>query len=148
MINAQNRLPLLLSIGLLLSLVITFFVPQLALAQVTSADLQGAGVQVSRGNLLDLLALVVRIASSVAGIIAFIYVLYAGFSYILSGGDAAKASKAVSMIMNAVIGLIIIALSYSIISFTISRIGSQSLPAATTNNATTGTGGAAAPVVR
>lgn len=108
------------------------FLPLSALAQVTGANLQTTGVQVSSGNLLDLIALVVRIASSIAGIIAFVYVLYAGFAYILSGGDAAKASKATAMIINAVIGIIIIALSYSIISFTISRIGSQSLPTATT----------------
>lgn len=50
----------------------------------------------------------------IAGALAVIYLLYAGILYITAGGDEAKATKARTGIVNAVIGIIIIVLAFVI----------------------------------
>lgn len=62
--------------------------------------------------------LVEKIASWVlyaGGAIAFIYLIYGGILYITAGGDAEKATKGRTAIINAVIGIIIIFLALVII---------------------------------
>ena len=49
------------------------------------------------------------------GAIAFIYLIYGGILYITAGGDAEKATKGRTAIINAVIGIIIIFLALVII---------------------------------
>lgn len=52
-----------------------------------------------------------------AGVIAVIIIIVAGFMYVTSSGDAAKVVKAKNAIMYAVIGLIIIIFAYVITGF-------------------------------
>lgn len=52
-----------------------------------------------------------------AGAIAIIYLIYGGILYITAGGDAEKATKGRTALINAVIGIIIIFLSLAIIRF-------------------------------
>jgi len=66
-------------------------------------------------NYLLTLARLVNIFLEWVGIIAFIFVLYGGFLYLTAGGDSAAAAKARGIIINAMIGLIIIFLSYILI---------------------------------
>lgn len=47
-------------------------------------------------------------------LVAVVYIIWAGFDYITSSGDPEKAQKARQKIINAVIGLIIIALAFAI----------------------------------
>ena len=54
---------------------------------------------------------------AIAGIVAVIFVVYGGISYITSAGDPNKAQKARQIIMYALIGLGIVALSFVITSF-------------------------------
>lgn len=51
------------------------------------------------------------------GAIAVIYLVYGGILYITAGGDAEKATKGRTAIVNAIIGIIIIALAYVIVQF-------------------------------
>jgi len=63
-------------------------------------------------------ALVARVANLfalLAGIIAFFYLVYIGILYIVSGGNADQAKKAQQGLINVIIGIIIIALSYVLI---------------------------------
>lgn len=53
----------------------------------------------------------------IAGVIAVIIIVVAGFMYVTSGGDAAKVVKAKNTIMSAVIGLVIIILAFVITGF-------------------------------
>jgi len=53
----------------------------------------------------------------VAGVIAVIVIIVAGFMYVTSGGDAAKVVKAKNAILYAVIGLVIIILAFVITGF-------------------------------
>ncbi len=55
------------------------------------------------------------------GLIAIIMVIYGGFLYLTSGGDDAAASKGRTVILYAIIGIVIILLSYAIVN-TVIRI--------------------------
>src|SRR5687768_6559619 len=47
-----------------------------------------------------------------AGVIAFIVVMYGGYLFLTAGGDTAAVSKARSTIIGAIIGIVIITMSY------------------------------------
>ncbi|MDR2063572.1 MAG: hypothetical protein LBQ02_02150 [Candidatus Nomurabacteria bacterium] len=53
----------------------------------------------------------------VVGIIGVMFVTYGGVLYILSGGDTTKATTAKTVIRYAVIGLVVVILSYAIVAF-------------------------------
>ncbi len=57
---------------------------------------------------------IINIVLYLAGALAVIYILYGGITYITAGGDEAKATKARTAIVNAVIGIIIILLAFVI----------------------------------
>lgn len=57
-----------------------------------------------------------QIIGIVGGALAFIYLLYSGVLYITANGNPDQAKKAQTGIINAVIGLVIIVLAYSIFS--------------------------------
>ncbi len=52
-----------------------------------------------------------------AGIIAVIYLVYGGLLYITAGGDAEKATKGRTALINAVIGIVIILLALVIVTW-------------------------------
>jgi hypothetical protein len=120
--------------------------PSLALAQVNLSDLSIH--LVPGGNLVDILGRLVGIALLWGGILAFIFILYGGFLYLTAGGDSAKTASATKTITNAVIGIVVIALSYALVQFVINQAGSlgtnqrPSITGGTTSNAgtTTNTG--------
>lgn len=53
----------------------------------------------------------------IAGVIAVIYLIYSGILYITAGGDADKATKGRTGVINAVIGIVIIVLALVIVSW-------------------------------
>lgn len=66
-------------------------------------------------------ASLVRMALSVAALVAVAFVLYGGFLYITSGGNADRAGKALETIINALVGLIIAILASTIVGFVAGR---------------------------
>lgn len=68
-------------------------------------------------QLLDIIAKVVNALLLFAGIIAVIYLIYGGLLYITAGGDAEKATKGRTAIINAVIGVVIILVALVILSY-------------------------------
>lgn len=67
--------------------------------------------------LLRVAARVVNIILLIAGILAVIYLVWAGIVYITAGGDTAKADKGRVGIVNALIGLVVIAAAFLLIRF-------------------------------
>lgn len=53
----------------------------------------------------------------IAGILVVIYLVYSGIQYITASGDATKATAARTGIVNAIIGIVIILIAFSIISW-------------------------------
>ena len=52
-----------------------------------------------------------------AGVIAVVYLVYGGILYITAGGDAEKATKGRTAVINAIIGIIIILLAIVIVNW-------------------------------
>ena len=62
---------------------------------------------------------IILIALGFLGIIFLVLTLVAGFQYMTSGGNQEKASKAMALLKNAVIGLLIVLAAWAITRFTI-----------------------------
>lgn len=54
---------------------------------------------------------------AVVAVIAFVYLIISGVNYITAGGDAEKATKARTGILNAIIGIVVVVLAYFILTF-------------------------------
>ena len=65
---------------------------------------------------------IIRSLLTFVGVILLLVLLYAGFLWMTAGGDSDKVKKARGMILNAVIGLVIIILSYAITDFVLARL--------------------------
>ncbi len=63
----------------------------------------------------DQVSIVIRILLGVAGIIAVLFIIIGGFQYITSGANEEMAESGKKTLQNAIVGLIIIILSYVIV---------------------------------
>lgn len=68
------------------------------------------------------IAKIINVALGFLGIAVVLLILYGGFVWMTAGGDEKKIETAKKIITNAVIGLIIIVLSFAISSFVLSRL--------------------------
>lgn len=60
---------------------------------------------------------IIEILLRVAGFVAFIFVTYAGFKYLLSRGNSSEAAKARQTLIDAIIGIIIATSASVLVSF-------------------------------
>lgn len=65
-------------------------------------------VPIFGGGLPSIITTVVNFALVIVGIIAVIYLIYGGITYVTAGGDAERAGKGRVTITNAIIGIVII----------------------------------------
>ena len=79
----------------------------------------------------NLISTVVGFLTIVAGISFILYFIIAGFSWITAGGDLEKVKKAQANITNALIGLIIVAIAYTVTAIVGSLLGFDILNPAT-----------------
>ena len=79
----------------------------------------------------NLISTVVGFLTIVAGISFILYFIIAGFSWITAGGDPEKVKKAQANITNALIGLIIVAIAYTVTAIVGSLLGFDILNPAT-----------------
>ncbi len=80
-----------------------------------------AGYQGSVG-LIDIVGGLIRVGLSVVGVLLLILLLYAGFLWMTAAGNEENIKKARSIITNTIIGIIIVAASYAIADFVLSRL--------------------------
>lgn len=80
------------------------------------------------GGLLDWLGAIITWVIAVSGLIALVYLIMGGYNYLTAGGDPAKADKGRVTITNAIIGLVIIAISFALATFVRNQISSDSTP--------------------
>lgn len=69
-----------------------------------------------------LLVKVTHIVAILAGTAAVIIIIVSGFRFILSDGDSSKATTARNSLIYAVVGLVVVILAQSIISFVLSKL--------------------------
>ena len=77
-------------------------------------------------NLRDTVVLVnviVRVAFGLAGIVALIYLIYAGYLYMTSLGNPDSQAAAKGKLLNTVLGLVIIILAYLLVAFILETVG-------------------------
>ena len=90
--------------------------------------LGGPNQEATSSDGMDRLMNAINWIIGVAGIVCVIYIVVGGFGYMTSAGDPGKLQRAKNTILYAIIGLIIVALSFAITNFVISRLanGQQS----------------------
>lgn len=67
--------------------------------------------------------IILTIIFGIAGALAFAFLIYGGFKYVMSQGDPQAIGKAKSTILYALIGIIVVLLGQAIVSFIVGRIG-------------------------
>lgn len=81
----------------------------------TGAQLQSTDIRLA-------IAKVIRYILGFVGVIFLGMLVYGGFTWMFSGGNEIVAGKAINIIQSAVIGLLIVLLSFAISTFVISRL--------------------------
>ncbi len=79
----------------------------------------------SQGTVSGLMTSIVGWVGAIAGILAFIYLVYSGIIYITAGGNPDAAKKGQQGIINAIIGIIIIIFAYFIVTALATYFGSS-----------------------
>jgi hypothetical protein len=77
---------------------------------------QGTGVRCQETDLPTLFRTIINYALGIAFFVAVIFLIYGGFLYITSGGNETTAKKGQQTVIYALIGIVIIVLSYVIVS--------------------------------
>ncbi len=94
-------------------------VPMVAHAQLINTFVNNCpadtGVRCSEGSIASIFRLIINWALAIAFIAAVVVLIYGGFLYITSAGNTDQATKGKTAIMNALVGVVIIVLSYIIV---------------------------------
>ncbi len=85
-------------------------------------DLNETGLPGETDNPYDWVITLIRAVLGTLGVIFLVLVIYAGIKWMTSGGSESTIGDAKKLITNAVIGLVIIALSFAITQFVFSVI--------------------------
>ena len=113
----------------MVSLTISFFGPVVAFAETTnpvSAVLLKCtqpGVACGYNELIELVNGMVQYGVQIIGIVFVIILVYTGFIYMTSGGDAAKVKKAKDMIYKVALGFVYTLCGWIIVYFIIQKLG-------------------------
>jgi hypothetical protein len=84
---------------------------------VDSADAADAGT-----DLPTMIGAIIGVVLGVLGIILVFFLVQAGIMYMTAGGDSAKVDKAKKLITNAIVGMVIVVMAYSISTFVIGQL--------------------------
>ena len=96
----------------------------LSVSTKASAAIQpGGGISTEASSFENIVNSALNYALGAAALIAAIYIIIAGFSYITSSGNAEKVQSATKTITYAIIGLIIVAISFALKAFVMQKLG-------------------------
>lgn len=73
------------------------------------------GIRCSEGTLASVFRLIINWALAISFLAAVVYLIVGGFMYITASGNTEAAGKGKTAVMNALIGLVIISLSFVIV---------------------------------
>lgn len=92
----------------------------------SSPDMSGCpewnGSQLSKGDLMSTLQVVINVIIGVIGFVAVVMIIMGGISFATSQGDSSKVAKARNTILYGVIGLIVALLAYAIVNFVLTNV--------------------------
>ncbi|MFW0862137.1 MAG: Ig-like domain-containing protein [Candidatus Komeilibacteria bacterium] len=106
----------------MLFVTVLFLFPSGVLAS-TDFGLADANPGLGDTDLKQIIVNIIQIALGFIGLIAVIFILYAGFVWMTAGGAADKVDKAKKILIRAAIGLVIVLSSYAIATFIFNAIG-------------------------
>jgi cytochrome bd-type quinol oxidase subunit 2 len=90
-------------------------IPAFALAQNATLP-QGINLPlIGGGTVKGFIVTLINLVLVVVGLIAIVFLIWGGFRYITSAGNEESAEKAKKTIQNAIIGLVVVILSYTVI---------------------------------
>lgn len=92
-----------------------FFSDDLALPEIFFTDF---GLLLNQG---------LRLVAAISALLVFVYLIWGAFDWITSGGDRSKTDAARNKMTAAVVGLIIVAASYAVLTIVLQFLGAQSL---------------------
>lgn len=84
----------------------------------TTSEMQGKSIDGDSG----LIKTVVNILLWAVGILSVIMIIFSGFRYITSSGDASKTKSARSTLIYSVVGLIVAIMAWAIVNMVINRL--------------------------
>ena len=95
------------------------------IAKIYAATGVDLGNSITAGNAVtkdwqNLVSTAINWISIVAGILAFFYLVWSGFQYVTSAGNADAAKKGQQGIINAIIGIVVIVMAYAIVTAIVS----------------------------
>lgn len=110
---------------------LTFAFPALAASYGLSETQQATGGLLPTGiagkqTIPEVVGAIVSAGLGLIGVVFFLLILYAGFSWMIAMGNTEKVSKAKEMLEAAIIGLVIVLASYAIATFVFTSLGGGS----------------------
>ncbi len=84
----------------------------------------GTGLSGSQ-NLVQFIGSIINLLLTFAGAIAIVFVIIGGYWYITSGGNEEQAEKGQKTLTNAIIGVVVVILSYVIINVIVNLVSSS-----------------------
>ena len=84
----------------------------------TTSEMKGKSIDGKDG----LIKTVVNVLLWAVGILSVIMIIFSGFRYITSAGDASKTKSAQSTLIYSVVGLIVAIMAYAIVNMVINRL--------------------------
>jgi hypothetical protein len=72
-------------------------------------------------DILIVVANAIRIATAFAGALAVIFIIVGGIFYVISAGNPSNIKRAKDILVNAIVGLIVAGLAYTIVTFIAGR---------------------------
>ena len=84
----------------------------------TTSEMKGKSIDGDKG----LIKTVVNVLLWAVGILSVIMIIFSGFRYITSAGDASKTKSAQSALTYSVVGLIVAIMAYAIVNMVINRL--------------------------
>lgn len=121
----MNRLQkLALSASVSLTTLASVALPVAAAGITTTDVVPGTGFATDFGKLINGVLSFVMV---VAALLVFMYLIWGGIEWITSGGDKGKTESARNKITSAVIGLVVVAASYAILTLALNFLGFSNL---------------------
>ncbi len=116
---------LVISTGVALSGLASSVLPVAAATRITDTNVDpGKGFATDFGGLINGVLSFVMV---LAALLVFLYLIWGGIEWITSGGDKGKTESARNKITSAIIGLIVVAASYAILTLALNFLGFSDL---------------------
>jgi hypothetical protein len=107
--------------GLSLTVIPSTAVGASAISEACKVDPNSA-LCTDKGDIMGFVSTLVKTLLFILGAVSVVMIIFAGFRYVTSGGDAKAVEGAKNTIMYAVIGLVVALLAYAIVSFVVGKL--------------------------